>query len=305
MKIIREHIIVKVPSIFNEDSAFKGVDGKAIMMNVYYNPEQHVRNHGIVVSVPDELNKYPLISETASRPAYHDKPEWTWKTTEDIKLEICEGDKVYFHYNCLLPDQADQKWNKLYMYSMKEDNTIFHYFKIKYDLVFASIRMTPLNKVTNLWDWTREPELKPHLNKRFYYTDRHGVDQVYKKEIIMIGSYVMVEPDLETWDDISIPTPETINGQLLVDEHGKTIYKPKEHWLVTKQMPTEKYLRGWVRHCGSALNGDKEFLQTGMYVFFQRFANTKMTFEGFTYFRMRQRHIFAIDHKKQIRYEEV
>jgi co-chaperonin GroES (HSP10) len=46
-------------------------------------------------------------------------------------------------------------------------------------------------------------------------------------------------------------------------------------------------------------------LKQGNYVYFQHFANTKMVFEGFTFFRMRQRHIFAIQQNKQINYEPV
>ena len=309
MKIIREHIIVKVPSVFFDESRYKGVDGKQLFMDVTYNPGEHVRNYGIVVSVPEEMSGYPIITNPIGRPAYHDNPTFDWKTCEDIAMEIKEGDKVYFHYNCLLPDQADQKWNKLYLYSLKEGDKTYHYFKVKYELVFAVVRMEPLNAATKAWEWRLEADLKPHIHngtdQLLYYTDLMGTDQIYRKRVIMIGSYVMVEPDMETWEDISIPTPEVVDGKVLLNPDGSQRLKPKEQWIVTKQMPGERYLVGWVRHTGTALRGDREFLKPGMYVAFQKFANTKMRFEGFTYFRMRQRHILAIDHQKQITYDRV
>jgi hypothetical protein len=309
MKIIHEHVMVRVPSIFCDESKFKGVDGKSLLIDVTFNPEQHVRNYGEVVSVPDDLFEYPIATNHIGLPSYHDYPTYSWKTVADIPLEVCEGDKVYFHPNCLLPDVADQRYNKMYMFSKNEDGKMYHYFKVKYELIFAAVRFEPINTLTAPWSWKKEADLKPHIRtngqKRYYYTDEHGHDQIYEKKVVMVGSYVMVEPDLETWDDISIPTPETINGKILLDKNGQTIYKPKEQWLVTKAMPQDHYLRGWVRYVGTPLQGDKPFLKPGNYVFFQRFADTKMVFEGFTFFRMRQRHIFAIQHNKQITYESV
>jgi hypothetical protein len=137
--------------------------------------------------------------------------------------------------------------------------------------------------------------------KRYERVDEHGFSHIYKKEITMIGSYVLIEPDKETWEDISIPTAVVVNGKILMELDGKTPkMRPKEEWIVVKSMPTEKYLMGWVRFTGSPLKGDRAFLKPGMYVHFQRHADTKMMFEGKEYFRMRQRHVFAIDTSKTL-----
>lgn len=313
MKIFREYLIVKVPSIFIEESSYKGVDGKSIMLNVLFNPERHVRNYGIVTSVPDELHEFPLVSNSISAPGYHDYPVFDWKTNTSIELEIKEGDKVYFHNNCLLPDEnGGNQWNKMFITSIKENGVYWHYFMVKYDLVYAAIRYEAANNTVVPFEWSKESELKPlnvlNENKQkdslFFYTDLRGFDQIYRKTVAMIGSYVFVEPDIESWEDISIPTPEVFNGKKLLNPDGSVRMKPKEQWIVTKKMPEEKYLRGWVRFCGSPLKGDREFLRPGMYVYFQRFANTKLTFEGFDYFRMRQRHIFGIAPYKQLHDEQ-
>jgi hypothetical protein len=305
MKILREHIVVKVPSIFIDETQYKGVDGKKIVLNVLYHPERHVRNFGIVTSVPDELLHYPLFNEHIGRPAYStfSNYEPKWKTNADIELEIEVGDKVYFHHNCLLPDQqGGSQWNKLFLFSQKEKfegkETLMYYFRVKYDLVFAVVRYTPANTISDAFDWNHEAFLKPFESngkKLHIYTDKHGFDHLYEKDIIMIGSYVLIEPDFETWEDISIPIPETLNGKKLLNPDGSVRMKPKDQWLVTKTAPGEKYLRGWVRHVGSPLKGDSAVAEQGEYVYFQRFADTKIKIEGKDYFRVKQRHIIGRD----------
>jgi hypothetical protein len=272
MNIIREHIVVKVPSVFIEESKYKGLEGKTIILNVLYNPEQHVRCYGIVTSVPDDLTATPLFSDHIGAPAYHDYPTNTWKTNEDIQLEVQVGDKVYFHYNCLLPDQqGGSLYNKLYLKSEKDaEGQIWHYFRIKYDLIFAAVRFNKANNVSQDFNWDMEKDLKasfPTADGSFLYmyTDKTGFDHLYRKQVIMIGSYVFIEPDMETWEDISIPIPLVINGKKILNPDGSVKMRPKEEWLVTKKEPEDKYLRGWVRYCGSPLNGDREFLRPGMY----------------------------------------
>lgn len=300
MKILREHIVVKVPSIFIDETKYKGVDGKNIIINVLFNPERHVRNYGIVVSVPDELYYYPLFNEHIGRPAYSphtDVNSW-WKTTADIELDIREGDKVYFHPNCLLPDQqGDTIYNKMFLCTKKEivdgKETVMYYFRIKYELVFAAVRYVPANNLTREFEWSMEKELTPFTSKGLFVYHGDKFDHIYRKEIVMIGSYVLVEPDFETWEDISIPVPEVINGKKILNPDGSVRMKPKEQWLVKKKAPDEHYLKGWVRHVGSPLKGDQPFLSSGMYVYFQKYANTKIKIEGYDYFRIRQRHIIG------------
>ena len=278
-----------------------------IVMDVFHNPEQHVRNFGIVTSVPEELLAVPLLADSIGLPRYHEDPPFEWKTNQDIQLDIKEGDKVYFHQNCLMPDNmASSHYNNMHLFSQKENGVWMHYFRIKYDLVFAAIRYERLNTTVDEFSWDNESKLKKmsitNAEKSrdvvYGYVDEKGFDQLYRKKVVMVGSYCFVEPDMETWDDISIPLPIVINGKRILNQDGSVKMRPKEEWLVTKQMPSERYLRGWVRFAGSPLIGDKEFVRAGMYVYFQRHANTHVKFEGINYFRMRQRHIFGIDNFK-------
>lgn len=315
VKIFREFIIVKVPSVFIDETGYKGVDGKQIIVNVFHRPERHVRNYGIVTSVPDELLHQPIASDHIGAPNYVDYPVYSWKTGADIELDIRVGDKAYFHHNSLLPDMnGGGLWNIMHLLSRKEDGVYWHYFRVRYSQVFAAVRYEPLSNAVAPWDWSKEGELKAMTvrsgdDKRneelFVYTDKQGFDHTYRKRVVMIGSYVFIRPDMETWEEISIPIPETINGKVLLGPDGKPKMKPKEQWLVCKKEPEARYLQGWVIHTGNPLRGDKEFLRQGMYVYFQRDADTVIKFEGNEYYRLRQRHVFGIAPIKQLEYDTV
>jgi len=60
--------------------------------------------------------------------------------------------------------------------------------------------------------------------------------------IIPIGGYTLVDPDFETWEDISVPTYSDLIGK-----DGLPILKPKSQWLVRKSAPGYKYLTGFAR----------------------------------------------------------
>jgi len=314
VKCFFEHIVVKVPTVFIDESRYKGVGGQAIITNVFFHPERHVRNYGIVASVPDSLSLEPLANNHTGIPLSWDYPVNSWKTTQDIQMEIQAGDKVYFHWNSLLPDNLDQsKWNKNFLFSKKEmvngQEVEMHYFRVKYRSVFAAVRYEKTNQHSRDFEWWMEGDIKEvdtpsigmddkQMVKRHVFVDAAGFLHSYEKKVVMIGSYVLVEPDFETWEDISIPTPETLNGKPLIGADGQVVMKPKDQWMVYKSAPSEKYLQGWVKHTGSSLKGDRSFLKPGAYVFFQLHTNTPVPFEGKNYFRMLQRHIMCVDSSK-------
>lgn len=301
MRILEQQVIVKVPSIFIEETKYRGVGGMALIVSSLFNPERHIRTYGIVVSVPERCFRTPLVSDVLSLPNYHDRPVLSYKSARDIEMDIKIGDKVYFHHNTLLPNTGFHSFsgtNFLFTKDEMVDGKLkpFHYFKVMYELVYVSIRYEPMNGVTEEFNWHNEDKIKEIVlpeGTRYIYTDTQGQDHIYKKSLVPIGSWVLVQPDMESWEDISIPTPEVINGKKLLNKDGSIRMKPKEQWIVIKKAPEEKYLQGWVIHSGSPLKGDQEFLEEGMYVYFQKFMNTKIKVEGKDYFRMRQRHIFA------------
>jgi hypothetical protein len=129
-----------------------------------------------------------------------------------------------------------------------------------------------------------------HPNRVWYIKVRY--DNVYcairDGKIIMIAGNTLVDPDFESWEDISVPTYSDLLG-----EDGKQMLKPKEQWLVTKSMPTYKYLAGFVRHIGSPLKGDKCECVPGQKILYHRNADFMIKVEGREYFMIKQRHIIG------------
>ena len=129
-----------------------------------------------------------------------------------------------------------------------------------------------------------------HPDKTFYFKVRY--DQVIcvirDSRIIPISSYVLVEPDYETMDDILIPVYSSLK-----DKDGKPIPMPKEKWIQSKVAPDYKDLRGTVRHVGPALKGDTCEIERGDKILFRKNADWMITVEGQKFFAIRQRHILG------------
>lgn len=291
------------------------MDGRAIMINVFHNPNRHIRSSGIVVSTPLHLGRFPIMQDTQKFTNYG-RPEY--KRIDDIEQDVKDGDKVYFHYNCLLPDNHSMLFNHHYLFCKDEiengQKIMYYYFKIKYDLIFSAVRYVPLNTLTKPFEWSMESgltefkyveppdtgDLAIHtpsgfgqpLIARKKYVSPDGIN-AYSKEVIMIGSYVLVEPDMENWKDTLIPVPVLIDGKPMQNPDGSPKMKPESEWIQTKEEPEEKPLQGWVRFIGKPLKGDFNVLSPDDYIDFRPLADTRLFFEDKEYFRMRQRHIFA------------
>lgn len=129
-----------------------------------------------------------------------------------------------------------------------------------------------------------------HPNRTWYFKVSYEqiLCAVRNGQIIPIASYVLVDPDFETWDDILVPT-----HTMLKDENGQFIPKPKEQWIQKKVRPEYKYLTAFVRHVGAPLKGDKCEVEVGQKIWYRRNADWMNTVEGKDYFAIRQRHIVA------------
>lgn len=135
-----------------------------------------------------------------------------------------------------------------------------------------------------------------HPNRTWYYKVQY--DQVYCSirdgKIIMIGGYTLIDPDWESWDDLSIPTPQIgADGKPMMNLDGSPMMKPKDQWIVTKSAPGYKYLKGFVRHVGSPLKGDKCEVKAGQRIYYTRNADFMIKVEGQDFFCIKQRNIIA------------
>lgn len=129
-----------------------------------------------------------------------------------------------------------------------------------------------------------------HPNRTWYFKVSYEqiLCAVRDGKIIPTSSYVLVDPDFESWDDILVPTYTELK-----DAEGNFIPKPKELWIQKKVRPEYKYLTAFVRYVGAPLRGDKCEIEVGQKIWYRRNADWMNTVEGKDYFAIRQRHIIA------------
>lgn len=273
-KSISDFVLFTIDKEFEETLSAKGIDGKPLLLDASYEPQLNVRRYGTVIQVPDSLSENIIIHQDPQGfPKYGPRKldpgtdprtegiysrygtdyEFEFRKLSHIPLDVRVGDKIYFHFNTLLRDDAKISkrvgdWNGKPMY------------KVRYDQIICAVR---------------------------------------GKKIIPIGSRVLVRPDLESWEDISIKTyyPEHLTG-------GKKVLRPKEEWLVVKAHPENKPLRGFVAHIGNPLIGHEipkfkrgseiRELKVGDHILHTPNADWENNIEGEKYFVMKIKDVMAI-----------
>ncbi len=116
---------------------------------------------------------------------------------------------------------------------------------------------------------------------------------VRDEKIIMIGGWVLCEPDMEEWEDILLPVPMVVNGKPMFDKNGEIILKPQDQWIQKKVAPEAKALRAYVRHIGEPLKGDVRENEVGDHIVYRRMADWKIRVEGQEFYCIRMSHILG------------
>jgi hypothetical protein len=134
--------------------------------------------------------------------------------------------------------------------------------------------------------------------KKWYYFPVSYEDVFCVKrdgEYICNATWTLVEPDMESWDDILLPLPMVgADGKMVIDALGVPVLKPKEQWLSTKSKPGNKPLRGFVRAIGEPQKGEICDLSVGDHIIYHTNADFEVTVDNQKYFLMKQRHILAV-----------
>lgn len=102
-------------------------------------------------------------------------------------------------------------------------------------------------------------------------------------EIIMQGDWCLVEPNVETWEDISIPTPVILNGKPMTNPDGSVRMRTKEEWIVKKSQPENKPLEAFMRYFSPFCD-----LQQGDKIIYNYGANWPVKVEGVEYFAVQR-----------------
>jgi co-chaperonin GroES (HSP10) len=107
-----------------------------------------------------------------------------------------------------------------------------------------------------------------------------------KPEYDMVGSYVLMTPITEDWEDILLPTYYNIGGE----KH----LKPKDKWIATKSKPENKYLQAIIEAVGDPLKGDALELSKGDRVIYSPESDWPVYIQDKEYWVTRQTYIEAI-----------
>lgn len=255
-------VLFKTDTMFNSHVQYKGIDGHDLYFDPGFNPWLHCRRYGEVVQVPERLGKMPIALQIPQGiPQYYGNAPYTFKMLADIEPEVKEGDRIYFHHNTVnlrnLVREEGELPNRTY------------YFKVRYDQIMCAVR---------------------DVSREFVDDDLIKADDTATtyKVIIPIGSWTLIIPDYESWDDILVPTYSNLK-----DKGGKQILKPKDQWIQKKSAPGHKYLKGFVRHIGSPFKGDLCYNEEGDHILYQKNADYSIEVENESYFAIRQRHIMG------------
>lgn len=250
------YVLVKLTgSLFNTDNKAKGIDGKEIMIDASFQKEKRARIDGTVIQLPFFMGNAPISQIPIGYPAYGQIRD---RRGEDIDDSMPE----------LYSEMGGQ-----YEYKMMAD--IEQEVQLK-DKIYFKWRTTFNHK--NLLAQSMEP---PAWIFRCQYDNIYCV--VRDGKIIMIGSHVLIDPIMESWDEILHPTYYDIK-----DKFGKKIPRPKSEWLQIKTAPAKKDRQGIVAHIGSPLRGEKCYLSAGDKILFKPNMRNLITIEGKKYFVMRQ-----------------
>lgn len=245
--------------IYNRQTDYKGEKGLKLEVDPTWEPWLHVKTWGTVVQIPIDLTQKFMAKGSIHLgvPGYEDLRMYhdyasrpIFRSLNEIHQDIRIGDKIYFHYNTLVKYEQNLVDVKVKFDSKTKIATEIPVFKVMYDQIQCVVR---------------------------------------GKQIMMIGGNVLVEPDMEDWDEILAPTyfPLELTG-------GKKKKRPKEQWIQTKVQPEARYLLGYVKNIGKPFIGDECELKVGDKIVYRPNADWRVKIEGKEYFCMHYSHIEMI-----------
>lgn len=253
------YVLIRTTATHDNVTERKGLNGKAIEVDVTYNPKERARIHGKVIQTPVEMGMLPIQQINPGWPGYgvirkitnHDMdapmmalyaggPRMGYKFMKDIQEDVRLNDTIYFKFR-ILSDPNNRV-------AQSPDGSEFIY-RVPYDQIYCIVR---------------------------------------GEEIIPVGGNVFIDPELETLESILVPTyfPH-------LDENGERVPRPKEFWIQKKQFPEMVDRIGTVMHIGPPLKGEKCSIKAGMKVLYKTRLKTLQKIEGKKYIIIPQNKILA------------
>ncbi len=237
----KNNILVKIESRVKEKVENTDLD----LTLMTYDPLKDATDNGICVAVPKRLEHITISARSGGLPKPSNFDPKTQIYLDEIIPQVCVGDKVYFNYK--VAGFSENLVEEL------DDGFIM---KCRYDQIYASVR----KDYRTIYGYNDDG-------------DRIPMDRAEYTTINPIGSYVLIEPLMETEDEIMHPIPG----------------KPKEEWLYTKPAVGVKHLTGTVRHLGTGFISDHGFeeLRLDDVVFLRKNTDKEILIEGTKYYPVR------------------
>jgi co-chaperonin GroES (HSP10) len=263
------HLIVSAAKDYEDTLPFLGGE---IYVDPTYHPHEKRRTHGVVMQLPKgnlNANKKSIEYAIGAREDAYGKEQLIF--LDEIVPEIKVGDKVYFHYLCLLPQ------NRL-CNILQDDSISPTLYVVGYDKVMCAVRYLPVGenqkalpkgKLDEYKSAIELDENKKPISKNYpsLYLDED--DDAFYKKIIMIGGRVLVTPIMESRLSLS--------------------------GIIINRFEKPKPLRGIVECIGTPLKCDPTLdVKAGDEIIFTVDSDIERTIEGQTYFVMNQHDIIGV-----------
>jgi hypothetical protein len=291
IKGLRNHILVKVSEKYNE--TYDVVKGKKVSRRTLDDEARSARTWGEVIGIPSRMDDTPLLhmQDAPDQPTVTEWYKYTkFKTYKDYPTPVEVGDKVYFHWNTLLnPSNEMPSWGELI-------------YKVPYDQILCCLKYYELvdEKLIKINPFGPKPvpmdvEVSQEQYERPMGYWKEGKREFYR-DLKMVGGWTLSHPDMENWDEISIPVAKMgADNKPLLDKNGKPVLLPKEKWLVTKSRPEAKMLLAYLDHIDEPLKGDPNLgLDPGVRFVYYRNADWEIKIEGQPFLCIQQKHILGV-----------
>lgn len=254
------HVLIRTDSIHETVVNLKGSNGQNLVTDVTYLPQQRTRIYGTVIQLPVSMGNRPIVQINPGSPGYGAIRIQKDEMDSPSPAFYAIGGVLKYKYlsdiepEVKIDDKIYFKWramdSKQNLVAKSTSEPPEYIFKIPYDQIFCIVR--------------------------------DGV-------IIPVGAHVLIDPEVETFEDVSVPT----FYPFIDDKTGKPKIRPKEEWLLKKAFPENMDRHGKVMHIGKPLRGDINVLSVGDRVLYKLKIKNLFTIEDKKYIVLRQDKIIA------------
>lgn len=254
------HVLIKTDSVHETKIDVIGENGQRLITDVTYLPQQRTRVYGTVIQLPVEMGMGVVSMSSPGMPGYG-------------------AIRIYKDHDMDSPSHAFYKIGGTTKYKFMCDIAP----EVEEgDLIY--FRWPVLNKKENLIAKTR--------SEPFEFIFKVPYDQIIcvvrNGKIIPIGTHVLVDPEMETFKEILVPTYYDTPGA-----DGKPVERPESEWIMKKAFPENKQKQGVVAHVGKPFLGEVAYIKEGMRVILKLNIKNLYTIEGKKYIVIPQDKILA------------